>query len=90
MDQIAEVLARLERIESVLADLRSRQAEKDWYSPEEFGSLIGRAEFTVQSWCRRGRINAKKRGSGRGGVLGWAISHEELLRYQRDGLLPET
>ncbi len=79
---------RLERIEAMLAALVRQQAVKDWYTTEEVGKLIGRAEFTVREWCRHGRIHAEKRKSGRGAYPAWVISHDELLRYQREGLLP--
>jgi hypothetical protein len=79
---------RLERIESMLVRLVERQSVKDWYTTEELARLLGRAEFTVREWCRLGRINAEKRRSGRGAIPAWVISHQELLRYQRHGLLP--
>jgi hypothetical protein len=79
---------RLEKIESALILLVQRQMVKDWYTTEEFARLVGKAEFTVREWCRHGRINAEKRISGRGAFPAWVISHQELLRYQRQGLLP--
>ena len=85
-----EILARLERIESVLNLLLQRQTVKDFYSTDEAAEILGKAEFTVREWCRRGRINARKRRSGRGKHQSWAISHEELQRIQREGLLPEN
>jgi hypothetical protein len=81
---------RLERIESLLALLVERQQTKEWYTTEEFARLLARAEFTVREWCRLGRIRAAKRQSGRGPFPAWAISHEELLRSQKEGLLPVT
>lgn len=79
---------RLDRIESMLATLVERQASKDFYSIEEFARLVGKAEFTCREWARLGRINGLKRQSGRGPYAAWVVSHQELLRYQRDGLLP--
>ena len=35
-----------------------------------------------------GRIRAETRLSGRGAHPAWCISHQELLRYQREGSLP--
>jgi hypothetical protein len=79
---------RLERIEAALVLLVERPAIREWYTVEEFARIAARAEFTVREWCRHGRLRAGKRLSGRGAHVAWAISHEELLRYQREGLLP--
>jgi hypothetical protein len=79
---------RLEKIESMLVVLVDRQQVRDWYSVEQFAQLVGRAEFTCREWCRHGRIKAEKKGSGRGAYTSWVISHAELQRFQRDGLLP--
>jgi hypothetical protein len=84
-----ELTARLDRIEEMLAVLVERQTVKDWYTTEEFARLVGKAEFTVREWCRLGRIKAEKRKSGRGAFPAWVISHQELLRYQREGLLSD-
>jgi hypothetical protein len=78
---------RLDRIEGLLAALVQRQAVKDWYTTEEFARLVGKADFTVREWCRHGRVRAEKRMSGRGAFPAWVVSHAELLRYQREGLL---
>lgn len=79
---------RLEKIEAMLIALVERQAIKDWYSVEEFSRIVGRSDFTCREWCRHGRVNAAKKDSGRGAHAAWVISHAELLRYQRNGLLP--
>lgn len=79
---------RLEKIESLLVVLVERQQVREWYSVEEFARIVGRAEFTCREWCRHGRIKAEKKESGRGAYASWAISHAELLRFQREGLLP--
>ncbi len=77
---------RLERIEAMLVVLVERNQVREWYSVEEFARLVGRSGFTVREWCRQGRLLAAKKESGRGAYTAWAISHEELLRYQREGL----
>jgi hypothetical protein len=77
---------RLERIEAMLGALAERPHVKEWYSVAEFARLVRRSEFTCREWCRSGRINAIKQQSGRGGHTGWAISHTELLRYEKEGL----
>ena len=78
---------RLERIESMLVTLVEQQTVRDWYSVDQAAQLLGKSAFTVREWARLGRIHANKRKSGRGAHASWVISHEELLRYQRDGLL---
>jgi transposase len=77
----------LEKIEAMLVVLVERQHVREWYSVEEFAAIVGRAEFTCREWCRAGRIKAEKKQSGRGAHTSWVISHEELQRYQREGLL---
>lgn len=79
---------RLERIEAKLAALVERAVVREWYSVEEFARLIGKAEFTVREHCRLGRLAGVKQASGRGKHLAWVLSHDELLRFRRDGLLP--
>jgi hypothetical protein len=79
---------RLDRIEAMLALLVERQAVKEFYEIGEFARLVGKAPFTVREWARHGRIHAEKRRSGRGAFPAWVVSHQELLRFQREGLLP--
>lgn len=79
---------RLERIEAILASLVERQTVKDFYEVEEFARLVGKAPFTVREWARLGRVLGQKRQSGRGAHPSWVFSHDELQRYQREGLLP--
>jgi hypothetical protein len=76
------------RIGSRKITLVEGQTSKDCYSTDEFARIVGRAEFAVRKWTRLGRINAEKRKSGRGPHASWVISHAELLRFQRHGLLP--
>ena len=81
---------RLDKIETLLAVLVDRQQVREFYSVDEFARQVGRSEFTVRQWCRLGRISAKKKISGRGAFSAWAISHAELLRFQREGMQPSS
>jgi hypothetical protein len=78
----------LEKIEAMLVVLVERQQVREWYSIEEFAAAVGKAEFTVREWARLGRIRAEKKMSGRGAFASWVVPHAELLRYQKEGLLP--
>lgn len=84
----SQLVLRLDRIEAKVECLVKRQTVKDWYSTAEVAAILKRSEFTVREYCRLGRINAEKRKSGRGRAQEWAISHCELLRIQKEGLLP--
>jgi hypothetical protein len=83
-----ELLERLKRIEESIGALASRPAVKKFYTVEEFARIVGRTNFTAREWCRLGRIVASKRACGRGNCREWSISHEELVRFQNEGLLP--
>jgi hypothetical protein len=72
----------------MLTMLVGRATIKDFYDVEEFAKLVGKAPFTVREWARLGRIHGQKRRSGRGAHASWVFAHDELLRYQREGLLP--
>jgi hypothetical protein len=79
---------RVEEMDEKLDMLIQQRTVKDWYSTAEVAQILGKAEFTVREWCRRDRVHAVKKGSGRGQHLSWVMSHAELLRIQRDGLIP--
>jgi hypothetical protein len=79
---------RLESIEAMLVILVERQKVQDFYEIEEFAKIVGKSCFTCREWCRLGRIHADKKLSGRGAYARWVVSHAELLRYQKEGLLP--
>lgn len=83
-----DLLERLRRIEAMLTALVERQTIKEWYTTEEVAGMLGKSEFTVREWCRNGRIQGEKKGSGRGKYQSWVVSHAELQRIQRDGLRP--
>lgn len=79
---------RLERIEGILTRMAADRTVRDWYSTDEVAHILGKAKFTVREWCRHGRIHCRKKLNGRGRSQSWTISHEELVRIQREGLLP--
>lgn len=84
-DGDADLRAAIAEIRDLLLN---QQTPKEWYTSDEVAKILGKAEFTVREWCRHGRIHAEKKGSGRGKYQSWVVSHAELLRFQREGLLP--
>jgi hypothetical protein len=78
---------RLEKIEAMLVALVERQQVREWHTTQEFAKAVGKAEFTIREYCRLGRLRAEKRQSGRGKYPQWVLSNDELLRFQREGLL---
>jgi hypothetical protein len=87
-DQVEILLQRLERVETMLAELVRQRATKEWYSTAEAAQVLDRAVFTIREWCRLRRVHAEKRRCGRGRSQEWMIAHAELVRYQNEGLLP--
>ena len=89
LERLVQPLAeRLGRIETALDTLARRQTAKDYYTTAEAAQLLGKAEFTVREYCRMRRLRAQKRRCGRGRSKEWMIAHDELRRYQNEGLLP--
>ena len=84
----SEILQKLERLEAMLVVLVERQTVRDYYDVDAVARLLGKAPFTVREWCRLGRIHAERKHSGRGAYLSYAISHDEVVRVQKEGLLP--
>ena len=89
MTSYDELLARLTKIETMLASLVEQRTIKEWYSTSEVATILGKAEFTVREWCRLGRVHAQKKKSGRGVAGEWIVSHAELTRIRNEGLLPD-
>jgi hypothetical protein len=85
---VQDIEGRLDEIKSMLTALIQAAVVRNWYGTDEFARIVGKAEFTVREWCRNGRVRAEKRLSGRGAFAAWVIPHAELVRYQREGLLP--
>jgi hypothetical protein len=85
---VEPVLERLDRLETLLNDLLRQRLVREFYTTEEAAAILGKAKFTVREWCRLGRVRCRKKNTGRGRHQEWVICHEEILRIQRDGLLP--
>jgi hypothetical protein len=88
IDERDPVLERLDRIEAALESLVRQRTIKDWYSVEEFAATIGKAPYTVREHCRVGRLAAQKRRNGHELHHEWVLPHSELIRFQKEGLLP--
>jgi hypothetical protein len=90
---VMSIVVRIDRCETLISDLhelaKNATPTKDWYSVSEISKILGKAEFTVREWCRLGRVQAAKRECGRGNSQEWIMSHEELIRIQNEGLLPD-
>lgn len=79
---------RLKNIEAMLVRLVERETIREWYTTAELARIIGKAEFTVREYCRLARLRSERRQSGRGSHRLYVVSHSEVLRFQREGLLP--
>jgi hypothetical protein len=89
-DALTAALAKTQALQEEIRDLLlSQRRVQEFYSPAEAAEFLGKAEFTVREWCRLGRVNAQKRRSGRGRSQEWVLAHAELLRIQKEGLLPQ-
>jgi hypothetical protein len=70
-----------ERLDRKLTDLLARLSDKvkSNYTVEEFGELAGRAPYTIRTWIKQGRIQARRvQGTGPRGRL--LIPREEVER----------
>lgn len=83
---MAAVLAKSQALQREVRDLLVNQRTvKEVYAPSEVAEMIGRSEYTVREWCRKGQVQAVKAPNGRS----WLIPHAELTRLRNHGLLPE-
>src|SRR3954471_23601618 len=92
IESLARIEGRMIQLERALANLIELQGvhhnAKDYYSTAEFAKAVGKAEYIVREWARHGRLYVLKRRCGRGKSAEWKFSHEELVRYRNEGLLP--
>ena len=91
VSKITGLEERFGNIEKAFDDLRTavnKQPVKEFYLVAEFAKIVERRPFTVREWCRFGRLRARKT-HYHGGRDEWRIPHEELIRYQNEGLLPD-
>lgn len=78
--------SRLARVEAAIRELDPSLRDRQWYSVKDVARRLGKTEYTVRQWCRQRRLLAEKLDFGRGGQGEWRISHDELLRLEREGL----
>jgi len=52
------------------------------YTAKELGEILGLTDLTIRKWIREGRINSTKLSRY------VRVSHDELMRLSREGLLP--
>jgi hypothetical protein len=79
------ILNRIERIETRLA----LSVEKESYTVEEAAERLDRKPWTVRQWCNKLQVNGAYKVHGKGRTGEWRIPHEELVRLQNRGPLPE-
>jgi excisionase family DNA binding protein len=84
-ENIDILLERLHVIEATLTSLVDQRSAKDWYTTAEIGQILGKSDYTVREWCRKGQAEAVKSPNGRG----WLISRDELARLRNEGPIPE-
>ncbi len=85
MDQTA-IMDKLQRIEEAIGQLLREKSAKEWYTTAEIAEIVGKSEYTVREYCRKGQIRAEKAANGRG----WLVSHTELERLRNYGAMPEN
>jgi len=88
IDAMENTISALEQTVSTADPPATQTAEREYYSVQEFATLVERSEYTVREWCRFARIHAEKCETGRGEAKSWKIPAEELSRYRDHSLLP--
>jgi excisionase family DNA binding protein len=83
--QQGEIVRRQDEIQSSLAVLVAQRTVKAWYTTAEVAQILGKSDYTVREYCRKGQVRAEKSANGRG----WLIGHDELTRLRDHGPVPE-
>src|SRR4051794_2325560 len=86
-ERLVEMQKKLDQMSQTLGQLVKAGTIIEFYSPKEFADIAHLTPGYVREMCHDERLNYKKTFSGRGGKAEIRISHEELLRYQSEGLL---
>jgi hypothetical protein len=86
---IEQIQLRQEQLERLIR-LRVELADRQWFSTDEVAKLVDRRPFTVREWCRKKRMLARKRETGRGNQPDWQISACEVQHFRDHGLRPEV
>jgi excisionase family DNA binding protein len=85
-DALVAAVAETQALQREIRDLLvSQRTVKELYTTVEVAELIGRSEYTVREWCRKGQVQATKAPNGRS----WLIAHAELTRLRNHGPAPE-
>jgi hypothetical protein len=85
-DGVLSAVAETQALQREIRDLILRQRiVKELYSTAEAAEILGKAEYTVREWRRKGQAQAQKAANGRG----WLVPHAELERLRNCGPRPE-
>ena len=95
-DEIIETLSRIDRqqtelgamVKDIHESVLAQRPLKEWYTVSEMADILGKRPYTVREWLRLGRLKGEKKACGRGKSKEWMVSHEEMTRYQNEGLSP--
>lgn len=62
----SELMAEVRELRGQVELLVRRQTVKEYYTPSEFGEIVGLGKRTVRDYCNEGRLKGVKKGSGHG------------------------
>jgi ribosomal protein L16 Arg81 hydroxylase len=98
-DRTTILIEAVEDMRTMMKELINRYAqlekrfnlsvEKESYTVEQAGERLNRKPWTVRQWCNKGQVKGAYKVHGKGRTGEWRIPHEELVRLQNEGPLPE-